>query len=193
MEKNYQGKLDASADQYIRFAVDGSRRMQRLIEDLLDYSRVNTRTWHPGPANSGVALQQALENLRSGIEESSAKISHGDMPVVLADGQLLTRVFQNLVSNAIKFRGNRQPEIRVEAMQDGKHWVFSVKDNGIGIDPEFYDKVFVIFQRLHNKNTYPGTGIGLAISKKIVEQHGGRIWVDSQPGQGSTFFFTLPA
>jgi PAS domain S-box-containing protein len=193
LEKKYQGKLDSTADQYIRFAADGARRMQRLIGDLLEYSRVNTRTWNPAPTDSGEALDQALENLGLSIKESSAQITRGELPTILADDQQLTRVFQNLVGNAIKFRGSRQPEIRVDALREGKRWVFSVRDNGIGIDPEFCDKVFVIFQRLHSRDKYPGTGIGLAISKKIIEQHGGQIWVDSQPGCGSTFYFTMPA
>jgi PAS domain S-box-containing protein len=192
-EKKYKGKLDPAADEYIRFAVDGARRMKRLIEDLLEYSRVNKRTWNPMPTNSAEALEQALVNIRASIEESSAQIAHADLPTVIADGQLLISVFQNLVGNAIKFRGNRAPTIRVDTLREGSDWVFSVKDNGIGIDPKFFDKVFVIFQRLHTSDKYPGTGIGLAISKKIIEQHGGRIWVDSQPDCGSTFYFTLPA
>lgn len=193
LEQKYQGKLDPAGEQYIHFAVDGAKRMQRLIEDLLAYSRVSARGRELTPTDSGQALQHALANLQMSIEQSQARITHGELPIVLADGSQLAQVFQNLIGNAIKFHGDQPPAVHVEARRDGNWWLFSVQDNGIGIAPEFGEKVFMIFQRLHAKDKYPGTGIGLAICKKIIDRHGGRIWVESALGQGATFYFTLPA
>jgi len=166
--------------------------MKQLIEDLLAYSRVGTRGRDFQPADSGAALAKALANLRAAQDASGAKITHDEMPEVLADGGQLTQVFQNLLGNAIKFRGPEAPRIHVCAETRDEVWVFTVKDNGIGLDTQYADRIFMMFQRLHNKAEYPGTGIGLAICKKIVDRHGGRIWVDSQPGKGCVFGFTLP-
>jgi light-regulated signal transduction histidine kinase (bacteriophytochrome) len=193
LHKNYSGKLDPTADKYIGFAVDGAKRMQRLIEDLLAYSRVGTKAREPEPIPAGDLVRLALSNLSVAIEESKAQIKVKPLPTVSADGPQLVQVFQNLIGNAIKFRKGEGPTIEVNACRDGDAWLFSVKDNGIGFSPEFDEKVFMIFQRLHTKDKYPGTGIGLAICKKIVERHHGRIWAESTPGQGSTFYFTLPA
>ena len=193
LEKEYRGKLDSQADEYIRYAADGAKRMQQLIDDLLAYSRVGSKARNLAPTATEQVLNEALANLRVRIGESEAEIVRGPLPTVLADGPQLVQVFQNLISNAIKFRGKDTPKISVEARRDGASWVFSVKDNGIGIEPEFQEKVFMIFKRLHTKEKYPGTGIGLAVCKKIVERHRGRIWVESGPGQGSTFCFSLPA
>jgi PAS domain S-box-containing protein len=196
LEKKYSGTLDATGEQYIHFAVDGANRMQRLIDDLLAYSRVGSKGGRHVATDCGQALERALANLRVSIEQSGARITRGPLPTVVADGVQLTQLFQNLVGNAIKFRANgpaaNGPAVDIQARLDGGYWLFSVKDNGIGIDPEFKDKVFVIFQRLHTKDKYAGTGIGLAICKKIVDGHGGRIWVESTLGQGATFYFTLP-
>jgi PAS domain S-box-containing protein len=192
-QQKYQGQIDESADKYIHFAVDGAKRMQRLIEDLLTYSRVGSKGKEPAPTDAGEVVRGVLAGLGPSIEESKAEVSVGELPTVKADATQLAQVFQNLIANAVKFRGDGAPKIRVEARRGAEHWVFSVADNGIGIDPEFAPKVFVIFQRLHTKEKYPGTGIGLAICKKIVERHGGRIWVESQPGRGATFYFTIPS
>jgi chemotaxis family two-component system sensor kinase Cph1 len=167
--------------------------MQTLINDLLAYSRVGTRAGELAPTDAGEALRHALANLEASIRETAAEIAHGQLPTVSADGTQLVHLFQNLVGNALKFRGASPPKIRVDACREEDHWLFFVRDNGIGMDPEYRDRIFLIFQRLHARNEYPGTGIGLAICKKIVDRHGGRIWVESQPGQGSTFYFTLPA
>ena len=166
--------------------------MQRLINDLLAYSRVSTRGKGFEPTDCEAVLSQVLSNLQVAIEESGAAVTHDPLPVVMADDLQLAQLFQNLIANAIKFHGEEQPLVHVSAEQDGREWVFSVRDNGIGIDPQYFDRIFVIFQRLHNRDEYPGTGIGLAICKKIVDRHGGRIWVESQPGKGSTFYFTIP-
>jgi PAS domain S-box-containing protein len=189
----YKGKLDSEADKFIELAVTGATRMRRLIDDLLTYSRV-TRHQTSLQANSATAVfQQSLASLRAAVEESGAVISADPLPEVTADPTRLEQVFQNLLSNALKFRGVDPPRIHVAAEKKGREWVFSVRDNGIGIDPQYGDRVFKIFERLHGKNEYPGTGVGLALCKKIVEQHRGRIWVQSQPGEGAVFYFTLPA
>jgi len=193
LKQNYGSRLDAEAEKYIDFASDGAKRMQTLINDLLAYSRAGTRAGELAPTDAGAALRQALANLEASIRETAAEIAHGQLPTVRADGTQLVQLFQNLVGNAMKFRGNAPPKIRVDACREEDHWLFFVRDNGIGMDPEYRDRIFLIFQRLHARNEYPGTGIGLAICKKIVDRHGGRIWVESQPGQGSTFYFTLPA
>jgi PAS domain S-box-containing protein len=192
LQKKYGGKLDADADKFIEHAVDGAKRMQTLINDLLAYSRVGTSSREPTPTDAGAAIKQALGNLRTSIEEASAEVTHGELPTVHADGGQLAQIFQNLIGNALKFRSASTPKIHVEACREDGHWRFSVRDNGIGIAPEFQDRIFLIFQRLHTRRQYPGTGIGLAICKKIVDRHGGQIWVESQSGQGATFYFTLP-
>jgi signal transduction histidine kinase len=191
LARRYKGRLDADADEFIAYAVDGANRMQELITDLLEYSRVGTRGKSFAPVDSAAVLGQALTNLKAAIEESGAVVTHDPLPTLLADKTQLTQLFQNLVGNAIKFRGQEPPRIHVSAEQQGNAWVFSVRDHGIGIDPQYSERIFAIFQRLHTREEYPGTGIGLAVCRKIVERHHGRIWVESQPGQGSTFFFTL--
>ena len=193
LEKRYRGKIDEKADEFIDFIIDGVKRMDSLIHDLLEYSRVDTKCKDFGPVNCSIALQEAVNNLRSAIEESGAELTYDLLPTVIADSSQLSRIFQNLISNAIKFRGNEPLKISISVQQKGDEWIFSVKDNGIGIDPQFFERIFVIFQRLHTISEYEGTGLGLTICKKIVERHGGRIWVESEPGKGSTFFFTLPA
>ena len=190
--KRYAGKLDADADQFIGFAVEGAARMRQLIDDLLEYSRVGTRGEELVPTASDEVLRLVRENLKLAIEESGASLTQdGALPTVLADGPQLTQVFQNLIANAIKFRGAEPPRIHVGARRENGRWTFSVSDNGIGIDAKFFERIFVIFQRLHTREKYEGTGIGLAICKKIIERHGGRIWVQSEPGGGTTFLFTL--
>jgi len=192
LARRYRGKLDADADDFIAYAVDGSNRMQMLINDLLAYSRVSTRGKPFEPTDCEAILSQIRVNLQAAIEESDAVITHDPLPTVVADASQLAQLLQNLIGNAVKFRSEEPLHVHVSAEQKGNEWVFSVRDNGIGIDPEYADRIFIVFQRLHNRDEYPGTGIGLAICKKIVERHGGRIWVESQPGKGSTFYFTIP-
>ncbi|WP_447983946.1 sensor histidine kinase [Nitrospira sp. Nam74] len=192
LAKRYKGKLDADADEFIAFAVDGATRMQQLIKDLLAYSRVTTQRAPSKPTECTQALEAALNNLHVAIEKQHALVTYDPLPTVVVDGTQLTQLFQNLISNAIKFHGDQPPRVHLSAVRHGNEWLFSVRDNGIGVDPQYADRIFVIFQRLHTSADYPGTGIGLSLCKKIVEQHGGRIWVDSHAGQGSTFYFTLP-
>jgi len=192
LAKRYRGKLDKDADEFISYAVEGANRMQRLINDLLEYSRVTTRGRPFVPTDTGVIFEQAMANLRLAIEESGAAVTCDPLPPVMADDMQLVQLFQNLVGNAVKFSGREPPRVHVSARQEGEGWVFSVRDNGIGIEPQYFDRVFVIFQRLHSREDYPGTGAGLAVCKNIVERHGGRIWVESESGKGSTFYFTIP-
>lgn len=192
LARRYKGKLSDEADEFIHYAVDGAIRMQSLINALLSYSRVDSMGKELVPCESRVALQNALENLKMVISECGGQIEAEDLPVVLGDPVQLMQLFQNLVGNAIKFRSpDRAPVVRISARRDGKFWLFSVCDNGIGIAPQFYERIFVIFQRLHTKEEYPGTGIGLAMCKRIIERHGGTIRVESRPGEGSVFHFTL--
>ena len=191
LAKRYKGELDAKADQFIGFIVDGATRMQEMIDNLLAYSRVSTRAKPFEPTNCETLFDQALANVKMAIEESGAVVTHDPLPTVMADASQLVQLFQNLLSNAIKFR-KEKPRIIVSAVQRGNEWLFSVEDNGIGIAPEFMEHIFKMFQREHTSAEYPGTGVGLAICKKIVERHGGRIWVESQTGKGSTFYFTIP-
>lgn len=194
LQRRYVGKLDAEADEFIAYAADGAARMQRMIEDLLEYSRVGRKAKPMETVDCDAVVNEALGNLRRAIEESGAKVSREPMPIVRGDPSQLVRLFQNLIGNAIKFRNGRAPEVRLHAAaEDDDSWRISVRDNGIGIDPGYSDRIFAIFQRLHGRDRYPGTGIGLAICKKIVERHGGRIWVESRPGDGSTFHVTLPS
>ena len=192
LEKRYKEKLDDKAHEFIEYAVDGVKRMQVLIKDLLAYSQVGTKTKTFKPTICPVALEQAIYNLNAAIDESGAEITYDLLPTVSADTSQLTRLFQNLIGNAIKFRGEERLKIHIAAEQKGNEWVFSIRDNGIGIDPKFFGRIFVIFQRLHAREEYEGTGIGLAVCKKIVERHGGRIWVESEQGKGTTFYFTMP-
>jgi PAS domain S-box-containing protein len=193
LEKRYRGSLDDDADEFIEFAVDGAKRMQILINDLLDFSRVGSRGKSFESTDSEWVLERVLTNFVELIKENNATVTHDRLPTVMADEIQLEQVFQNLLGNAIKFRSEVPPEIHIGAERMNGEWKFSVRDNGIGIGPEYREKIFVIFKRLHSGDEYPGTGIGLAISKRIIERHGGRIWVESIPGEGSTFFFTIPA
>ena len=193
LAKRYKGKLDSDADDFIGFAVDGAVRMQRLIEDLLAFSRVGTRGGAHVPTASDAVLQQVLTTLSMAIAEAGVRVTHEPLPVVFADRVQLEQVFQNLIGNAIKFRRPSNAEVHVSAVRQDRYWRFSVKDNGIGIEQRYLERIFVIFQRLHGRDTYPGTGIGLAIVKRIVERHGGQVTVESEVGAGSTFSFTLPA
>ena len=192
LEKRYKGSLDADAEEFIAYAVDGARRMQNMIQSLLSYSRVGTRGKPFEPTECESVFEQALANLKLTIDESGAGVTHDPLPRVMADETQLIQLFQNLLANAIKFRDEKQPRIHVSAKEDSNECLFSVSDNGIGINPEYFDRIFVIFQRLHGREEYPGTGIGLSVCKRIVERHGGRIWVESQPGEGSTFHFAIP-
>jgi hypothetical protein len=193
LARRYNGKLDSDADEFIGFAVDGAIRMRKLINDLLTYSRVGMRGKELEPADCETILNQSLNDLKVAIEENGAVVTHDLLPTVMADHPQLGQLFQNLIGNAIKFRGNEPPRVHISASRNGNGWTFSVRDNGIGIAPEYSERIFIIFQRLHNRQEYAGTGIGLAICKKIVERHGGRIWVESEVGKGATFYFTLPA
>ncbi len=192
LERRYKDKLDADANDFIGFAVDGANRMQVLINDLLMYSRVGTRGNPFEPTDMNEILGQAIANLRVAIEESHTIITNDELPAVRVDAAQIAQLFQNLLSNGIKFGANNTPFVHVSFSESSDEWVFSVKDNGIGIAPAYYERIFVIFRRLQTKAEYPGTGIGLAICKKIVERHGGKIWVESELGKGSTFYFTIP-
>jgi len=192
LAERYQDKLEAEANELISYALDGARRMQQLIVDLLAYSRIDTTGQEFAPTDCEGVLQCVLSDLRVAIEESGAEVTHDPLPQVMADNVQLGQVLQNLLGNAIKFRSQEPPRIHVSARQEGQQWVFSVRDNGIGINPRYAERIFGIFERLHPRTEYPGTGIGLAICKKIVERHGGQIWVESEPGKGAAFFFTLP-
>jgi PAS domain S-box-containing protein len=192
LSKRYKGKLDSDADDFITFAVDGASRMQRLIQDLLAYSRVSTKGNDLLDTSAEEALSQALINLRGAIEESGAVVTHEPLPAVMADEMQLIQLFQNLVGNAVKYQRPGVARVHVSAARnDGEKWMFSVQDNGLGIDSQYFEKIFGVFQRLHKREEFTGTGIGLAICKKIVERHGGSISVESQLGQGSTFSFAL--
>jgi light-regulated signal transduction histidine kinase (bacteriophytochrome) len=192
----YGDKLDQDARDFIAYAVDGATRMSQLIEDLLTYSRTTSNARAVAVVDTRNAFSLALRNLEAAILESGAEVDCGDLPPVLADSAQIVQVFQNLVGNAIKFHTpGVPPRVHVEARRAPDHprqWLFRVADNGIGIDPKYFDRVFVIFQRLHAREEYPGTGIGLALCQRIVERHKGRIWIESEPGKGAAFLFTLP-
>jgi signal transduction histidine kinase len=192
LQRRYAGRLDERADQYIEHAVDGAKRMQALINDLLAFSRVGRTAQQQEQVSCAVLLGQAWANLAPAVRQAHATIEQGDLPVVLGESSLLTAVFQNLLSNALKFASDQPPRISVSARRDGQHWLFSFTDNGIGIPAEYAERIFVIFQRLHDRATYPGTGIGLAMCRKIIEYHGGRIWLDTTVTSGARFCFTLP-
>jgi PAS domain S-box-containing protein len=193
LAQRYKGRLDSDADEFIAYAVDGSNRMQGLIQDLLAYSRAGANGKPLRKTSSESALKEALTNLRATVEESGAVVTNDSLPAITTDDTQLAQVFQNLVGNAIKYRSAKVPHIHVSATKNGgKEWIFSVRDNGLGIDPQYFDRIFVLFQRLHGREKFMGTGIGLAICKKILERLGGRIWVESQPEKGSTFYFALP-
>jgi PAS domain S-box-containing protein len=191
LERRYKDKLDADADDFINFAVDGTKRMQNLINDLLAFSRVGSRGSSFEPTNMEKVFEAAMDNLQVAIEESKAEVTHESLPTVVADEGQMVQVFQNLVGNAIKFHGKETPRVHISAELKQNEWFFSVKDNGMGIEPQYFDRIFIIFQRLHGPE-YPGTGTVLSIAKRIVERHGGRIWVESEYGKGSTFYFSIP-
>lgn len=193
LSKRYRGKLDADADEFIGYAVDGALRMQELIEDLLAYSRIATKGAALVSTDANAVLERAIASLKLAIEESGASVTSDHLPTVPADAGQLEHVFQNLLSNALKFHGAAPLSVHVSATRANGAWRFRVQDNGIGIEAQYFDRIFVIFQRLHGRIEYPGTGIGLAITKKIVERHGGRIWVESEVGRGAAFLFTVPA
>jgi signal transduction histidine kinase len=193
LARRYKGKLDSEADEFIVFAMDGALRMWRLINDLLAYSRVRTESSELESTDCEAVLRQSLDNLKAAMEENGAIVTHDALPTVTANNPQLLQLFQNLIGNAIKFRGSEPPHVHVSASRNGNGWTFSVRDNGIGIAPEYAKRIFILFQRLHSREKYAGTGIGLAICQKIVERHGGYIWVESELGRGATFYFTLPA
>jgi PAS domain S-box-containing protein len=191
LAKRYSSKLDADADEFISYAVNGAKRMQTLLHDLLEYSRVGTRGKPFSPVNCEHVVEQAMANLKIAIKECSASVSYDTLPTVIGDEGQLVRLFQNLIGNALKFRQDEAPQVQITAQRRNNIVTFSIKDNGIGIDPQHSQSIFEIFRRLHTREEYPGTGMGLAICKKIVERHGGHISVQSQPGQGSTFYFSV--
>ncbi|MGC4099300.1 MAG: ATP-binding protein [Nitrospira sp.] len=196
LSRRYKGKIDQDADEFIEFAVDGAKRMKDLIDDLLMYSRVGRKGKPLVLVDTDEVMRAVLANLKVAINETGASIVSKALPPVMADPVQLTQVFQNLIGNALKFRGNLGPVIQIsarrsDARRDAAQWMFSIQDNGIGFEPQFQERVFEIFQRLHAREAYEGNGMGLAITKKIIERHGGTIWVESTPGAGTTFFFTL--
>jgi light-regulated signal transduction histidine kinase (bacteriophytochrome) len=192
LEQRCGDQLDDRARQYMHFAIDGGMRARALIQDLLEFSRVDTQGKPFQETDMETVLHNILENLSVKIKEENASITHDPLPTVLADECQMSQVFQNLISNAIKFHGDREPVIHVSCEDKGQEWLFSVRDNGIGIDPEHRDKIFMLFERLHNREEYEGTGIGLSIAKKVVERHGGEIWFDSQVNIGTIFYFKMP-
>ena len=192
LERNYKGRLDEDADEFINYIVEGGRKMDALVNDLLEYSRIASRGKPFEATEMNAVLREAQESLSMAIEENKAIIEVGMLPTVSIDRSQMTLVFQNLLSNAIKFHDDTGPVVAVSAARNENKWLFSVRDNGIGIDPDNHEKIFELFQRLHSRDDYHGTGIGLAICKRIIERHGGRIWVESELGMGSTFFFTIP-
>jgi light-regulated signal transduction histidine kinase (bacteriophytochrome) len=190
--RRYGDKLDANAQEFMGYIVDGAARMKQLIEDLLAYSRVGTRSKEFHQVALETPLRRAINNLRASVEEAGASITYDALPTLEADELQLSQLFQNLIGNALKFRSASVPRVHVSAKHAEHEWEFAVTDNGLGIEPAYFERIFMVFQRLHSKGEYPGTGIGLAICKKVVERHGGRIWVESRLGEGSSFRFTLP-
>jgi light-regulated signal transduction histidine kinase (bacteriophytochrome) len=193
LEKKYRDQMGDEADEFIEFAVDGARRMQELINDLLDYSRVGRFGKPFETVDMNDVLATALANLGVAIDTHQATVTHGDLPVVRGDRVQLVQVFQNLISNAIKFRGPEAPRVEVKGRREGDEWIFSVVDNGVGFDQSYSERIFQIFQRLQSRAESEGTGIGLAIASRIVQRHGGRIWAESEVGKGSVFYFSIPA
>jgi PAS domain S-box-containing protein len=192
LAQRYEGQLDDKADKYIAYAVDGAVRMQRLINDLLEYSRVSTRARPPGTVDAEKTLDEVKKNLSATLLENQATVTHDDLPAISVDATQFLQLLQNLIGNAIKFHREEAPHVHISARDLGAEWLFSVRDNGIGFEEKFAGRIFVIFQRLHTRLEYPGTGIGLALCKRIVERHGGKIWCESVSGQGTTFYFTIP-
>jgi signal transduction histidine kinase len=192
LKKQFGDAMNETAKEYMDFAVEGAERMQRLIDDLLSYSRVGTRGRKFAIFPMKDAFDNAIKNLKIAIDEANATVTCGDMPEIYGDASQMTQLLQNLIGNAIKFHGPKRPEINVIALRKDGHWQISVADNGIGIEPQYFERIFLIFQRLHGRAQYKGTGIGLAVCKRIVERHGGRIWVESKPNEGTVFYFTIP-
>lgn len=193
LARRYQGKLGEDADEFISYVVSGTNHMKDLINALLDYSRVGTKGKPFAPVDCRAACDHAMGHLALAIAEHGAAIEVGPLPIVMGDEIQVIQLFQNLIGNAVKFHGPEPPRVAVSAQKHNGEWIFAVRDNGIGIDPRYFDRIFTIFQQVHGKKEYPGTGIGLAVCKKIVERHGGRMWVESEDGKGTTFFFTLAA
>ena len=192
LARRYKGKLDAKAHEFISYIVEGVQRLQMLIKDLLEYSQIETKAKNIKPTDFSFIVEEAMSNMKTAIDESNAVVTYNKMPTIMSDPQQMISLFQNLIDNAINFRSNKAPRVRISAERKGDEWVFAIRDNGIGIDPKDFEKIFVMFQRLHGSTDYPGTGIGLSICKKIVERHGGRIWLESETAKGSTFYFTIP-
>jgi light-regulated signal transduction histidine kinase (bacteriophytochrome) len=192
LERRYKDKLDSDAEDFIHFAVDGAQRMQKLISDLVNYSRLNTRASEFAPTDLNAVLERALASSSEAAIDCDACITHEPLPTLIADAAQVQQLLEQLIDNALKFRNGGRPTVHVGAEQRDGEWVFFVRDNGIGVSPEYSDRIFGIFQRLHSRSAYPGTGMGLAICKRIVERRGGRLWVESTPGSGSTFYFTMP-
>ncbi|MDY6892793.1 MAG: ATP-binding protein, partial [Chloroflexota bacterium] len=189
---DYKGALGSDADDFINYVLAGTNRMFSLIDDLLAFSRVRTQGKPFELTNSAAILNNVLENLKVAIANNGAVVTYDSLPTIMADDSQLAQLFQNLIGNALKFHSDEPPKIHVSAEEQENDWIFSVQDNGIGIEPEYIDRVFIIFQRLHTQDEYAGTGIGLAVCKRIVERHGGQIWLESEPGKGTTFYFTIP-
>jgi len=192
LERRYKGQLDSDADDYIGFIVDGASRMKDLIDDLLAFSRLNTEAREFELTDLENVFDDVLFNLEIVIEKNNAQITHESLPIVRCDSSQIMQLFQNLISNAIKFQSNKRPNIHIFVQESAEEWLFGVNDNGIGIESEHQKKIFDVFRRLNTRDEFEGTGIGLAICKRILERHDGRIWVDSEPGKGSTFYFTIP-
>lgn len=192
LESRFDGRLDDETREFMSYAVEGAKRMQSLVNGLLEYARVESQGKPLQRTDMNVIFDQTLSNLEMRITETGAQITRGDLPWVMGDPVQLVQLMQNLISNALKFQKPGIPRVSVTAEEKGGEWIFACKDNGIGIDPKYFDRIFLIFQRLHRREEYTGMGIGLAVCKRIVERHGGRIWVESKPQEGSTFFFTMP-
>ena len=192
LERRGRDKFDQDEKEFLGYVRDGAETMQLLIADLLAYSRVSLKEKELAPVDFHRIVDQVLVNLGPAIKESGARVISDRLPVATADGSQMAQLFQNLIGNALKYHGDQPPQVRITAAKTGQEWQFAVSDNGIGIAPEYHDRIFLIFERLHNRDKFPGTGVGLAICKKIVEKHGGRIWLESQEGRGSTFYFTIP-
>jgi light-regulated signal transduction histidine kinase (bacteriophytochrome) len=192
LQRKFDGKLDAESGEYIKYTIEGAHRIQHLIDDLLSYTRLGAKSFSPRQVDLSTVFKETLSNLSMASEENQTEITCDPLPRVMADPTHMLLLFQNLIANAIKFCDKEKSRVHVSARPEADFWLFQVEDNGIGIDPQYFEKIFVVFQRLHPRDQYPGTGIGLALCKKIVEQHGGKIWVESEVGKGSKFRFTLP-
>jgi light-regulated signal transduction histidine kinase (bacteriophytochrome) len=192
LNKHYGDQLDGRGQEYMRYASEGAQRMKMMIDDLLEYSRVGSGTEQYAPVDMDEVVNEVVDDLQISISESGASITHGKLPTITAVRSQMVKLMENLVANSIKYRDVAAPQIEISARRAGMGWLFTVKDNGIGIEPKYADRLFKMFQRLHTKDEYPGTGMGLALARRIVERHGGSIWFESKAGEGSTFFFTIP-